>query len=87
MILMLGAHGVLHTGTSGSAMCRKWNSDWPVHDTSNAWDWQESWQDSSQSHAPNQEASSKSDIGAEPKVEFFRNIVFERHWFVAGCFP
>ena len=26
-----------------------WNSEWPVYDTSNAWDWQESWQDSWQS--------------------------------------
>ena len=46
-----------------------WNSEWPVYDTSNAWDWQESWQDSWQSHAPNQETSSKPDAGAEPKVE------------------
>ena len=46
-----------------------WNSEWPVYDTSNAWDWQESWQDSKQSQAPNQETSSKTDAGAEPKVE------------------
>ena len=46
-----------------------WNSEWPVYDTSNAWDWQESWQDSWQSQTPNQETSSKPDAGAEPKVE------------------
>ena len=46
-----------------------WNSEWPVYDTSNAWEWQETWQDSWQSHAPNQENSNKPEAGAEPKVE------------------
>ena len=46
-----------------------WNSEWPVYDTSNAWDWLETWQDSWQSQAPNQENPNKPEAGAEPKVE------------------